>query len=93
MKNTQVSLPSIRLHPDSSTIKPERSTAIQDLFVELVEILEKLKQSPRAISEDGSVERWEDKEFVYLQADLEAVFESEIDINVHDGQFYVRLAR
>ena len=93
MKNTHVSLQAIPSFPDLPAIAVHRSTPVHELFVELVQILEQIKDGSRAASDDASIDRWEDDEYVYLQTDLEAIFGSEIDINVHDGRFYVRLER
>ncbi len=78
MKSTHLSPPSLRPYNGSSAGVTERSTAIQSLFAELVQVLEQLRENSRGTADDGSVERWED---------------AEIDINVHDGRFYVRLER
>ena len=93
MKNTHVSLAIIPSLPDVPAIAVHRATPIHELFVELVQILEQIKDGSRATGDDGSMDRWEDDEYVYLQTDLEAIFGSEIDINVHDGRFYVRVER
>ena len=93
MKNTHAIPRGILAYPDLPLKVSDRSTAIQDLFVELVQVLERLKDNSGASCDGGSMDRWEDEEYVYLQTDLEAIFGSEIDINVHDGRFYVRVER
>jgi hypothetical protein len=93
MKNTHVSIHAIRADRVAAEPTTKPSTAVHELFVELVQILERLKDSTEDSGGENRLERWEDDAFVYLQTDLNLIFESEIDINVHDGRFYVRLER
>ncbi len=93
MKNTHVSLRAIPSFTHLPAIAVHRTTPIHELLVELVQILEQIKDGSRASGDSELMDRWEDDEYVYLQTDLEAIFGSEIDINVHEGRFYVRLER
>jgi HSP20 family molecular chaperone IbpA len=42
---------------------------------------------------DARIERWQDKEHVYLEANLLGAAESEIDISIHMGRVFIRIAR
>jgi HSP20 family molecular chaperone IbpA len=93
MKNYPVSVQGAQSYQKQLAPTSPRSTAIQDLFIELVQILERLKNSPADPAGSKSIDRWDDDQYIYLETDLGAIFDSEIDINVHDGRFYVRLER
>jgi HSP20 family molecular chaperone IbpA len=93
MKSTSMSIHPIRLDREAPATSADCSTPAQSLFVELVQILEQIKNSPQADSGEQSIERWEDDSFIYLETDLEGIFDSEIDINIHDGRFYLRSVR
>jgi len=82
------------LGPDflsASSNEPRRS--LQALFVELAHYLETLNNSPSITADGESLDRWDDEKFTYLEADLPGISESEIDINIHNGRVYIRVAR
>jgi HSP20 family molecular chaperone IbpA len=93
MKNINVTFE--RIHPcrPLETKATDHSTAVRKLFDDLVRLLEQLKDRPQAKSSEGSLERWEDDQNIYLETDLASVFAPEIDVNVHDGRVYIRLER
>jgi HSP20 family molecular chaperone IbpA len=93
MENVNVSVERVHPYRPMAGKTTDHSKVVRRLFVELVQHLERLKDSPVAKSNGGSLERWEDDENIYLETELSSVFASEIDVNVHDGRVYVRLAR
>jgi HSP20 family molecular chaperone IbpA len=82
------------LGPDflsASSNEPRR--LLQALFVELAHYLETLNNSPSITADGESLDRCDDENFTYLEADLPGISESEIDINIHDGRVYIRMGR
>ena len=73
--------------------KADHSKSMQNLFGELLQILARIKNSPQTNSCHGKLESWEDADYIYLQTDLDSIFDEEIDVNVHGGRVYVRLER
>jgi hypothetical protein len=93
MDNVHVNLERIQSFRQTIARNTDHSRSVNDLFVELLQILDRIKNSPRTSSGHGKLERWEDAEYIYLQTNLDSVFDEEIDVNVHDGRVYVRLER
>jgi HSP20 family molecular chaperone IbpA len=93
MENATVSIERIQPFRPLTARTTNHSKAVQKLFVELVGILERLRESPSVKSNEGTLERWEDEEYIYLETDLGSVSAPEIDVNVHDGRVYIRMAR
>ena len=93
MKNTHVRIRDLQPYPQVPAKVAGRATPIERLFVELVEVLERFRENSQPAPAGSSLECWEDGEFIYLEADLGAIFESEIDINVHDGRLYAHIER
>ena len=93
MENVNVSIERIHPYRPLAGKTTDHSRAVRKLFVELVQHLERLKDSPVAKSSRESLERWEDEENIYLETDLASVFAPEFDVNVHDGRVYIRMAR
>ncbi len=93
MKNTQVSLRRLLTPSGGPMSQSSRPSSLKELLAELAEVLHAMKQAPVTASQRAAVERWEDDDYIYLETDLEGARETEIDINLHDGRFYIRVER
>jgi len=93
MENVHVTIERVHAYRPSAAKKTDHSKSVHKLFVELVRILERLTDSPLPKPSSGSLDRWEDEDNIYLETDVSSVFAREIDVNVHNGKVYIRLAR
>ncbi len=66
---------------------------VLSLLVELVRGLEKLGATADSAKDECESSQWNDDAFTYLEGDLPDDSSAEIDINIHDGRLYVRIAR
>ena len=73
----------------SKTARP-----VLELIVELAQHLEHLESKLPFAQDVGDMARCDDETHVYLEADLHGLCElSELDINIHNGRVYIRVAK
>ena len=76
-------------------IEAEDGVGLLQLLNRLVVALEPTRSGdPIALARRGAApERWEDKDYVYVEANLAGEAESEIDISIHGGLVFIRIVR
>ena len=70
-----------------------------DDWIDLVAAIRQVLQDIELIQDGGilacgsaDVERWEGSGYIYLEADLDENADQNIDINVHNGRVFIRIA-
>ena len=69
------------------------TSSFPEVLARLVHELMQIREGavPAIALEPTPPERWEDEEFIYLEADLHGKAGSDIDICIHSGRAFIRM--